>query len=203
MKKVIMTIGFAAATIVAANAQEVMTEEEVQIETQEVVDATEAEAEIQTEETLESVEDAAADTEDAADYAMEETEEEVDQMTDEVIDATSQTDVILDEDVDPSAQVDELQEADIPVQASNEQIGEEGGVMNITEAELPQEVTKSLEESEFAQSTIEATYLLDEAAVDKLIDVDGAQLYTGDQIPDKLYQIRVSNEEERTLLVLY
>ena len=195
-----MTLGFAAATTVAANAQEVMTEEEVQTQTEEVVNSTEAEVEMQTEETVESVEDGAADTEEITESVVEEAEYEVDQMTDEATDATSQTEEYVEEDMNPTVGTDEMQEETTQPQASNEQIGEEGGVMNITQEELPAEVMRSLQESEFAQATIEATYLLDEYAVDKMTANDAKQKYIGDQLPEKLYQIRVSDGEQQTLL---
>ena len=80
------------------------------------------------------------------------------------------------------------------------EMGEDEGVMSITEAELPEEVTKSLQDSDFSQATIEEVYVLEGVAVDKLMQNDAEQFYIGEQNPDKIYQLRVTGEEEQSLL---
>ena len=80
------------------------------------------------------------------------------------------------------------------------EMGEDEGVMSITEAELPEEVTKALQDSDFSQATIEEVYVLEGVAVDKLMQNDAEQFYIGEQNPDKIYQLRVTGEEEQSLL---
>lgn len=79
------------------------------------------------------------------------------------------------------------------------QVGEDG-VATITEAELPQEVTDAFQDSEYSQATIEEVYVLGDLAVDKLMEADAEQMYIGEQIPDKLYQLQVSKDGEQTIL---
>lgn len=84
---------------------------------------------------------------------------------------------------------------------AQKEIGEEGGVMSITQADLPEEVTSSLQDSDYSQATIEEAYMLEDIAIDKLMEADAEQMYIGDQLPDKLYQLRVRGEDDqRTLL---
>ena len=80
------------------------------------------------------------------------------------------------------------------------QSGETEGVASITESELPEEVTKGLQDSEFSQATIEEVYVLDGDAVDKLMQNDAEQFYIGDQNPDKIYQLQVQDENEKNVL---
>ena len=154
MKKIIMTLGFAAATIFAAQAQEVPTEEQV--------------------------DDVTVQTEEMSDEEVDEMQEEVREMQ--------------------GSPADPQRESDTEIQANQQEIGEEGGVQSITEAELPEEVTRGLQDSEFAQATIEEVYLLEDQAIDKLMDADAEQMYIGDQLPDKLYELRVNSEEEKNIL---
>ncbi len=135
MKKIAMTVGFAAATMMAANAQEATTQQE----------------------------------------------EPIDQMQEEVVEMQGEN-------------------ADSKINEGEPKIGEEGGVVSITEADLPEEVTQGLQDSEFAQATIEEVYMLERPAVDKVMEADAEQFYIGDQIPDKLYQLRVEKEGESSLL---
>ena len=142
MKKIVMTLGFAA-SVLAVNAQDVTTPQ---------------------------------------DQPIDETQEEVVEMQGE----------------DPDAAINQEQETLSSDQAS--QIGEEGGVVSITEAELPEEVTKGLQDSEFSQATVEEVYMLNKEAVDKVMEADAEQMYIGDQIPDKLYQLRVQGDDEKSIL---
>lgn len=149
MKKIIMSLGFAAATVLAAQAQEMTTEdgEDVTLQTEEVVDA-----------------------------PADEMQEGVQEVP---------------------------QDMDVEAQASTQQIGEEEGVMNITQDELPEEVMQAFQDSEYAGSTIEATYALEDLAIDKLMEADAEQMYIGDQLPDKLYEIRVNDSDEGKAILYF
>lgn len=149
-----MSLGFAAATIFAAQAQEVITEE--------------------------PTEDAAMQTEEMSDDQVDEMQEEVREMQ--------------------GSPADPQRDSDMETQANTKEIGEEGGVKSITQAELPEEVMQGLQDSEFAQATVEEVYLMEDQAIDKLMEADAEQMYIGDQLPDKLYQLRVNSEDEKSLL---
>lgn len=138
MKKIVLTLGFAAASIFAVNAQ---------------------------------------DTPETLDQPIDETQEEVIEMEAEA------SEEVMDE-----------------VEESTNPIGEEEGIASITEAELPEEVTQAFQESEFSQASIQEAYVMDQEAVDKMTDVDAEQMYIGDQLPDKVYQIRVQEGDEQTIL---
>lgn len=140
-----MSLGFAVATIMAANAQEVTPQE---------------------------------------DQSIDQTQEEVVEIQGENADS----------------KLNQEQPAQDQSQQSSNQIGEEGGVKSITEADLPEEVTQGLQDSEFAQATVEEVYELNELAVDKLMQNDAEQFYIGDQNPDKLYQLRVKDQEKSSIL---
>lgn len=157
MKKILMTLGLVATTLVATYAQDVTTPDEPATE----VDMTE---------------------EAVVEEPIDETQEEVR--------------TLQGEPAEPQ------RDSEMQTQANQDQIGEPGGVMSITQAELPQEVTDGLQDSEFAQATVEEAYVLEDEAVNKLMDDDAnaKQMYIGDQLPDKIYQLRVNGEEGTNLL---
>ena len=91
------------------------------------------------------------------------------------------------------------EEAAVPDQAGQTD-EDDTGITPITEAELPAEVVQGLQDSEFAQATVQKAYKLDEVAVDRLIDNEVEQMYIGDQSPDKIYQLQVQGDEEQNIL---
>ena len=124
------------------------------------------------------------------DEAKETTTEPIDEMQDEVREMQG-------EPANPNrdSQTENPQD-DSQAQA---QVGEDG-VATITEAELPQEVTDAFQDSDYSQATIEEVYVLGDLAVDKLMEADAEQMYIGEQIPDKLYQLQVSEDGKKTIL---
>ena len=138
MKKIVLTLGFAAASILVVNAQ---------------------------------------DTPETLDQPIDETQEEVVEM-----------------------EAEATEEAMDQVEESTDPIGEDEGVATITEAELPEAVTQAFQDSEFSEATVQEAYVMDQEAVDKMTDMDAEQMYIGDQLPDKVYQIRVQEGDEKTIL---
>lgn len=77
---------------------------------------------------------------------------------------------------------------------------EDESVKTISESELPQEVSQAFQDSEYANATIEKVYLLEEEAVNKLMQNNAEQIYAGDQNPDKIYQLQVKSDEGQNIL---
>ena len=76
----------------------------------------------------------------------------------------------------------------------------EESVKTISESELPEEVSQAFQDSEYANASIEKVYMLEEDAVNKLLQNNAEQIYAGDQNPDKIYQLQVKSDEGQTIL---
>ena len=76
----------------------------------------------------------------------------------------------------------------------------EESVKTISESELPEEVSQAFQDSEYANASIEKVYMLEEDAVNKLLQNNAEQMYIGDQNPDKIYQLQVKGDEGQTIL---
>ncbi len=76
----------------------------------------------------------------------------------------------------------------------------EESVSTITEADLPEEVTKALGDSEYAEASIVKVYVLEGVAVDKLMQNNAEKIYAGQQNPDKIYQVQVQDDEGQSIL---
>ena len=221
-----ITLGFAAATILAANAQDTnpqndpttdvpsqttpATDEVIDPQTQPVQDPALDTQDETLDTDSELMQDQARDTQDPA-YSPT-TEPTQDEVIDAPMEPMQEESTTAPVEEDPNASIDQMQEDVVEMQgepapngttepqASTQQIGEEGGVMSITQAELPEEVTNGLQDSEFAQATVEEVYMLEDQAIDKLMDADAEQMYIGDQLPDKLYELRVAGEDGKSIL---
>ena len=235
MKKVIMTLGFAAATIMASSAQEVTPQTDTNIDpATTTTDPVTDDATITDQQT--TYPDQAQ--QDAADLSQETTppqstepaiteptiDESADQSTDmmeetnteiqdeptqastpnqEALEDDSQSDMSEEAQPQSSTSQDEQTQASVGVEDSQDDDSQEASnepVQTITEADLPEEVTKAFDESEYSQATIENVYMLDEAAVDKLMDSQGAAAYGADATPDKVYQLQVKSEDKTNIL---
>ena len=73
-------------------------------------------------------------------------------------------------------------------------------VKTISESELPQEVSQAFQDSEYANGSIEKVYMLEDLAVDKLMQNNAEQMYIGEQNPDKIYQLQVKGDEGQNFL---
>ncbi len=76
----------------------------------------------------------------------------------------------------------------------------ENPVKTISESELPEEVTKAFKDGEYAKASIEKVYMLEDEAVDKLMQNNAEQMYIGEQNPDKIYQLQVKGDEGQNIL---
>ena len=90
---------------------------------------------------------------------------------------------------------DEPQDNSSAMDQSNEE-----SVKTISESELPEEVSQAFQDSEYANASIEKVYMLEEDAVNKLLQNNAEQIYAGDQNPDKIYQLQVKGDEGQTIL---
>ena len=73
-------------------------------------------------------------------------------------------------------------------------------VKTISEAELPEEVSKAFKDSDYASASVEKVYMLEGTAVDKLMQNNAEQMYIGDQNPDKIYQLQVKSADSQNIL---
>ena len=235
MKKVIVSLGFAAATIIAANAQQVTPEDQTTTAPQQTQDAAIQDDQTrypdQAQQDAASMQDEQAVPTESTDPAL---QGPVEQPVVESQDAETQVNSTLNEDEEETTRVtnpDQQQpdaatmqdeqtmpaesaepaESTSPQESVNQSTSQsqddaqasdsqEAQVETITEADLPEEVTKALEESEYSEGTIENVYLLKEEAVNKLMQSDAAQTYAGDITPDKIYQLQVKGEDETNIL---
>ena len=140
MKKIVLTLGFAAASILVVNAQ---------------------------------------DTPETLDQPIDETQEEVVEMQGEDSEAAMNQ--------EPSEDV-------ATVQTEGE------GIKSISQDELPSEVTKGFKNCQFNKGTIEEAFVLDNEAVDKLIEENADDIYVENQNPDKIYQLQVKGDEDTNVL---
>lgn len=74
------------------------------------------------------------------------------------------------------------------------------GIKSISQDELPSEVTKGFKNCQFNKGTIEEAFVLDNEAVDKLIEENADDIYVESQNPDKIYQLQVKGDEDTNVL---
>jgi hypothetical protein len=91
-------------------------------------------------------------------------------------------------------------EQDQPQDDASAMNDSEKDVKTISESELPEEVSQAFQDSEYANASIEKVYMLEEDAVNKLLQNNAEQIYAGDQNPDKIYQLQVKGDEGQTIL---
>ncbi len=109
-------------------------------------------------------------------------------------------------EVEPAMQPEDQSTIDQPKQdqpqdnSSAMNNDDEQGVKTISASELPEEVSQAFQDGEFAEGSIENVYLLEGAAVDKLLQNNAEQIYAGQQNPDKIYQLQVKGQDAQNIL---
>ncbi len=222
MKKIIISLGFAAATILAAQAQEVPTTpeesqqfpqeqtlpEDQQVEPQ---DETQPEQYPQDETSPEQLPEDQTEPQEEIEVAPAPEEEPA---LEEGTDIQEDQGVIEDEQLPsqetPVEESPEMEE-ELPAQetpaveedpaSESDQAIEGEGIQQVSDAELPTEVTDALAESDFSGATVVEAYVMEGAALEQALGNESLEIYAGDQSPEKLYQLRVTTEEDKTAIV--
>lgn len=226
MKKVMITLGFAAVTIMAANAQEVPAAEEQPqntVQTQPAPQDETLDSDTQpmddravndtyndqtTEPETQTVRDEINEmpTEPMQDESLEDNssvEEPIDEMQEEVIEMQGENpDAQPSMQDTPDGEADDQSYSSVQDQDNSSAMNEDSDqeVMTISESELPEAVSQAFQDSEYANATIEKVYMLDKPAVDKLMQNNAEQMYIGDQNPDKIYQLQVKSDDAQNIL---
>lgn len=114
------------------------------------------------------------------------------------------------EEQDPQEEVIEARgNVEEEVYESEEQVERAGteanfsseGMAQINEADLPDEVMESFNYSDFKEGTIERAYEIDGAALPQILESRASlSAYAGEQLPEKLYIIHVSTNDDKGIL---
>jgi len=74
---------------------------------------------------------------------------------------------------------------------------------SINEADLPKEVMKNFENSDFSQGSLDRAYEIDGAAMPQILEARAnLSMYAGEQLPEKLYILHVSNDQGKGILYI-
>lgn len=88
-----------------------------------------------------------------------------------------------------------LQAQDQPQTQDQQEMIEGEGIEKIENAQIPQEVHEGLKNSDFKDAKVAEAYILSGAALDKYLEDQSLEMYIGDQFPDKVYQLQISNDD--------
>ncbi len=204
MKKIMMTLGFAAVTVLAVQAQETQTQQEPQTQPQEQVEP-------QTDPQEQTLPDNQEQfpQEDPAMEQESETQQQLPQENPEVQEQQQEQPVPQEApemETEPAQESPDMQTE--PAQEAPDSLQNQSGMMEgmskITESDLPQEVKDGIEDSEYQGATIEQAYELSGDALTQVLTQNNnttGTLATGE--PEKLYQLQINTQDSKSAVLYF